>query len=458
MRSGEASSRELVESALERIDVLNPRLNAFTTLDAERALATADAIEPGDERPYAGVPIAVKDLAAPVAGIPMSMASDLFGDFTPDYDSFVVRRIKDAGFVIVGVTNSPEMGILPVTEPRRWGPTRNPWDPERTPGGSSGGSAAAVASGMVPLAHASDGGGSIRIPAACCGLVGLKVSRGRISRGPDLGEHFLASDGVLTRTVAESARMIDLLAGYEAGDANWAPPPPEPFAETCERGPGRLRIAMTTPPPVDTPVDPASADAVARAADLLSDLGHDVEEAAPPWATPELLPLFTAVWCAGVGFGIAYGGTVAAREPTADDVEPLTWEMYRRAGEVNAIGYLGAMAQLQGYARGIVGFFDDYDVLLTPALAERPVPIGTIDHSAPEPMSAFARSADFTPYTAIFNLTGQPAISVPLFQGEDGLPLGVQLVGRPIGEGTLLALAAQLEAERPWADRRPELQ
>jgi len=451
------SSRELVEASLERIETLNPRVNAFTTLDSERALATADGIGAGDERPFAGVPIAIKDLAAPVAGIPLSMGSDQFGDFTPDYDAYVVRRIKDAGFVIVGVTNSPEMGILPVTEPRRWGPCRNPWDDERTPGGSSGGAAAAVASGMVPVAHASDGGGSIRIPAACCGLVGLKASRGRISRGPDLGDHFLATDGVLTRTVADTAQMLDLLAGYEPGDANWAPPPAEPFAAAAEREPGRLRIACTSQPPIETDVDPACAGAVTEAAELLGSLGHELEETVPPWAAPHFLSLFTQVWSAGIGFGVAYGAMVSGREPTAEDLEPLTWELYQQGLGLNAIAYLAAVAQLQGYARTLMAFLADYDALLIPSLAERPVPIGTIDSQAPEPMTAFARSAGFTPYTAVANLTGQPAISVPLFQGEDGLPLGVQLMGQPAGEGALLSLAAQLEAARPWAERRPEL-
>src|SRR5215218_6687587 len=230
VRSGDVSARELVESSLERIDALQPDLNAFVHTDPDGALAAADAVGPGDERPFAGVPIAVKDTAA-VAGMPYTLGSDAFGDFVPAHDAFVVRRLREAGFVIVGKTNLPEFGILPVTEPRRFGPARNPWDSERTPGGSSGGAAAAVASGMVPLAHASDGGGSIRIPAACCGLVGLKPTRGRISRGPEQGDDFLVQDGLLTRTVAETAELLDVLAGYEPGDATWAPPPAAPFGE-----------------------------------------------------------------------------------------------------------------------------------------------------------------------------------------------------------------------------------
>ena len=457
VRGGEVTSRELVEASLGRIEALDDEVNAFTTLDAERALAAADAIEPGDDRPYAGVPIAVKDLGAPVAGIPLSMGCELTGDFKPDYDAYVVRRFKEAGFVIVGVTNTPEVGILPVTEPTRFGPTRNPWDLERTPGGSSGGAAAAVAAGMVPLAHGSDGGGSIRIPAACCGLVGLKPSRGRISRGPDLGDHFLSTDGVLTRTVAETAELLDVLAGYEPGDATWAPPPDEPFAALARRDPGRMRVALTTHPPIDVPIDPASARAAADAAELLASLGHEVEEVKPAWRGTGLLELFTAVFGANISLGVAYAGMVGGREPTEETVEPLTWHMYRRSQELGSLGYLMAVAQLQRFSRELIASLSVYDALLTPSLAERPVPIGEIDSTSGDPAGTMARSGAFTPFTANFNVSGQPAVSLPLFHGDDGLPLGIQLVGRPAGEGPLLALATQLEAAHPWADRRPNI-
>ncbi|HEV2075904.1 MAG TPA: amidase [Thermoleophilaceae bacterium] len=455
IRGGEVAARELVGASLERIEALDPTLNAFTTLDAERALATAEAIEAGDDRPYAGVPIAIKDLGAPVEGIRLSMGTGLAGDYVPAYDAHLVRRIREAGFVIVGVTNTPEVGILPVTEPRRFGPARNPWDPGRTPGGSSGGAAAAVASGMVPVAHGSDGGGSIRIPAACCGLVGLKPARGRISMGPDVGDHLLVTNGVLTRTVAETAAMLDLLAGYEPGDATWAPAPSEPFAERARREPGRLRIAVTTTPPIEAPVDPACAHAVSEAGELLASLGHEVEEIAPPWAGLDLLPAFAAVFGASVAATVAYAGMVGGRKPTEEAVEALTWELYSRSRGLDTLGFTLALAQLQLQTRGIVSALRPYDAVLTPSLAERPVPIGEIDSEAEDPAGTFARSGRFTPFTALFNATGQPAISLPLFQGEDGLPLGIQLAGRPAGEGPLLALAAQLEAARPWADRRP---
>src|SRR3954449_10941571 len=279
---GEVSARELAELALDRIEADAQGLNAFTFVDRERALATADTIGAGDERPFAGVPIAIKDLSLATAGLRVSSGSELYGDYTPEHDAHVVRRIRHAGFVIVGKTAAPEMGIVPVTEARRFGPTRNPWNTQHTPGGSSGGSGAAVAGGLVPIAHASDGGGSIRIPAACCGLVGLKVNRGRISRGPDQGESFLSVDGVLSRTVADTAATLDLLAGYEPGDASWAPPPFEAFSETAARTPGPLRIALMTDLGMGIGLDPQAERAVRDAAALLEALGHSIVEAEPP--------------------------------------------------------------------------------------------------------------------------------------------------------------------------------
>ena len=456
IRDGELSARELMETALERIEALEPELNAFTHLDAESALAAAERVHPGDERTFAGVPIAIKDTAE-VAGWPYTLGSDVFGDFVPSYDSFVVRRLRGAGFVLVGKTSLPEFGILPVTEPRRFGPTRNPWDTERTPGGSSGGAAAAVAAGMLPLAHGSDGGGSIRIPAACCGLVGLKPSRGRVSRGPDQGEDFLVQDGVLTRTVGETAELLDLLAGYEPGDASWAPPPSEPFAAAAGREPGRLRIAFTTGAAVQAELDPQCERALRDAAGLLSSLGHELEEVDAPWAGQDLLRVFTLVFGTPVAMGVLFGAQVTGREPSEELVEPLTWTIWNGIRERTALDYMLARTQLAAASRGIVALWSNFDVVMTPALAQRPVHIGDIDACSDDPWEDFRRSGEFTPYTAVFNVTGQPAISLPLFHGDDGLPLGVQLAGRPADEATLLSLAAQLEAARPWADRRPEL-
>ena len=456
VRDGDLASRDLVEAAFERIEALEPELNAFCHLDPDGALAAAELVKPEDKRPFAGVPIAIKDTAE-VAGWPYTLGSEIFGDFVPEYDAYVVRRLRNAGFVPVGKTSLPEFGILPVTEPRRFGPTRNPWDTDRTPGGSSGGSAAAVAAGMVPIAHGSDGGGSIRIPASCCGLVGLKPTRGRVSRGPDQGEDFLVQDGVLSRTVAETAALLDVLAGYETGDASWAPPPTEPFATAARRDPGRLRIGIALGAPIEIELDPQSERAVHDAGKLLASLGHEVEEVEAPWTGQDLLRVFAVVFGTPVAMGVFFGAQVTGREPSEDLVEPLTWTMWNGVQKRTALDYLLARTQLASFGRGIVPLWDDHDVVVTPALARRPVRIGEIDACSDDPWGDFRLSGEFTPYTALFNVTGQPAISVPLFKGDDGLPLAVQLAGRPADEATLLSLAAQLEEARPWVDRRPEL-
>jgi amidase len=459
VRSGELSASELVQTSLDRIEELNPRLNAFVEVDGDRALAAAAEIGAGDQRPFAGVPIAIKN-NRPVAGLRTTIGCSLLAENVSHHDCALVSRIKDAGFVIVGTTTLPEFGILPVSEARMFGPTRNPWDLERTPGGSSGGSAAAVASGMVPVAHGNDGGGSIRIPAACCGLVGLKPARGRISAAPERGEAPLDVDGVLTRTVADTAAILDVLAGYELGDATWAPPPAEPFAAAAARWPisdrsSRLRIAMTTLPPLaDAAIDPQCARAVEDAAGLLRSLGHEVEEVTPPWQIEGLSQLFGGVFSIHIAVQIVYAGMVAGREPTAEDMEPMSWAIHQMTQHLNSVQGLGMEIQLQALTRQLVQFLAPYDALLTPALAERPLPLGTLDTAAPDPMSTFTRSGYFTPFTPIFNASGQPAISLPLYQGEDGLPLAVQLVGRPADEATLISLARQLEIAVPWSERR----
>jgi amidase len=455
VRAGEISARELVQVSLDRIEELNPQLNAFVEIDGARALAAAGEIRAGDERPFAGVPVAIKN-NRPVNGLRLTYGCSLMESHVADYDHNVTRRLREAGFVIVGSTTLPEYGILPTSEARIFGPTRNPWDLQRTPGGSSGGAAAAVASGMVPVAHGNDGGGSIRIPAACCGLVGLKPARGRISAAPELGESLLGIDGMLTRTVAETAAILDVLAGYEPGDASWAPPPAEPFALAADRRPGRLRIAATTLPPIpEAVVDPACAQAVTDAASLLRSLGHEVEEVDPPWRIEGVQELFGVVFSTHVALSIAYSGTIAGREPAAADMEPMSWAIYSMVEHLNAVQGLGATLRLQAFTRSLVSFLEPYDALLTPALAERPLPLGTLDTAAADPMSTFTRSGLFTPFTPTFNASGQPGIALPLYEGEDGLPLAVQLVGRPAGESALLALAAQLEEAHPWAGRLP---
>lgn len=455
VRSGELTARELVSASLERIEALDGQVNAFTHVDAEGALAAADAIAAGDERPFAGVPIAIKD-NQPVQGMPLTFCADLFGDFVAPFDAALVGRLRAAGFVIVGKTALPEYGILPSTESRRNGPTRNPWDLSRTPGGSSGGAAAAVAAGMVPLAHGNDGGGSIRIPAACCGLVGLKPARGRISLAPALGDSFLVTDGVLTRTTAESAQLLDVLAGPELGDATWAPPPSQPYADAVARMPRPLRVGFTLATPLtETAVDPIAARAVQDAVALLQELGHEVEEMdSAPWQIPGVFELFSASFGPAVASTIVFAATLAGREPAAADMEQLSWYLWERSAQLGAAHYLAAQAQLQALARGFVTAMSDYDVVLTPSLALRPRPIGELFGDNDDPAETFRRSGEFTPYCAIANVTGQPAISLPFAHGDDGLPVGIHFFGRPADETTLLALAAQLEAARPWASRR----
>ena len=463
VRAGEVSALELVSSCLARIDELEPKINAFTHVAYESAISEAESIGAGDPRPFAGVPIAIKD-NRPVAGMPITMGSDLFGNHAARHDAFLVRRIREAGFVIVGKTSMPEMGILPTTEPRRFGPTHNPWDLDRTPGGSSGGSAAAVAAGMLPVAHGNDGGGSIRIPAACCGLVGLKAARGRVSSGPDGGQSFLTIDGVLTRDLATTAAVLDVLAGYEMGDATWAPEPaagPGSFAAAAAAGmakaTGSLRIGLVVTPALDdADVDPACEAAARNAAELLSSLGHSVEEVAPPWGGLHLLSDFTRTFGPMVSMTTMVGGRIAGREPAEDDVEPLTWALWRRAQTQDTISFLDASGRLESAARKLVGFLDPYDVVVTPSLARRPLLIGECHGRGPEPWEHYRRSEYFTPFSGIVNITGLPAISLPLYHGDDGLPTGVQLIGRPVGEEVLLAVSAQLEQALPWADRVPE--
>ena len=456
VRGGELSAREVVTSSLERIEALEPTLNAFVEVDAERALAAADAIEPGDERPFAGVPIAIK-ANVPVAGRTMNFGSKFLGDHRPDHNAYLVRRLQEAGFVIVGITNMPEFGILPTTEPRHTGPTRNPWDTERTPGGSSGGAAAAVASGMLPVAHGNDGGGSLRIPASCCGLVGLKPSRGRVSRGPDLGDSYLASDGVLTHTVAETAMLLDVLSGYEVGDATWAPRPVEPYAKSIRRDPGRLRVAMTADNALDADVDPECLRGMRETGELLASLGHDVVEAAPSLPGKDTLRIFTGVFGPAVALGVAYGELLAGRAARG---------RRDRAALARAVGAQPRddLGRVPGGACADAGARARRDRVLRRvrraphARAGRaPAADRRVRRARRGPDGRLRPLRGFTPYTALFNVTGQPAISVPAGFGEDGLPTNAHIVAKPLGEDTLLQLAAQLEAARPPDGRRPAL-
>jgi amidase len=459
VRSGEVSARELVESSFETIGRLNDELNAFVTLCEDRALEEADAIQPGDERPLAGVPIAIKDLGPFTEGIRTTFGTRLLGDFTPDHDSALVRRIRAAGAIIVGKTNTPEFGLVPVTEPERFGPARNPWNVDHTTGGSSGGSSCAVASGMVPLGHANDGGGSIRIPASCCGLVGLKPSRGRVSMAPDYAELVggIGIDGVVSHTVADTAAVLDIISGYETGDPYWAPDPSAPFAEAVGRNPGKLRIAWSTKSPNGVPVHPECEIAARELVETLQSLGHEVTEDAPDWFDDSYVPNFLAIWAAGLSSQLMeieamMGGL------DLDQVEPLSRALYEEGKRISGAELVVMLNQLRALTRRIVAFWDDYDVLVTPTLAQLPLEIGALNPGPGEPATVMMeRAAAFTPFTPIFNVTGQPAISLPTRQSAEGLPVGVQLAGPPVGEELLLSLSAQVETATPWQDRRPEL-
>lgn len=459
VRSGQIKATELVEASLRAIDAYNPTVNAFVTLGAEQALEQARQVRSGDPRPFCGVPIAVKDLGALSAGLRTSMGSRATGDYVPAIDSACVARLKASGAIVIGKTNTPELGILPVTEPKRFGPTRNPWDTTRTPGGSSGGSAAAVASGMVALAHASDGGGSIRIPAACCGLVGLKPSRGRVSSAPgaEMGTGF-ATDGALSRTVADVAQALEVLAGYETGDPYWAPANGQPFPDAVEQAPDQLRVAVATKPANDAPIDPDCEAGARKAASMLESLGHRVTEASPPIDIDSFTADFITVWMSIAGAGVKGVSRLIGREIEPDQLEDLTRQMFEISGSISAPDFISALEALRAQSRRLVGFFSGYDLLVTPTLAQPPLALGGLDpQPGEEPVQMLWNSSLFVPFPLLWNVTGQPAISVPLYATDAGLPIGAQLVAPPAQERLLLSLAAQLERLSDWPERWPQL-
>jgi amidase len=447
VRAGEVSSHELVRLYLERIERLDPQLNSFVTVCGEEALAEAMRRDthPGGGA-FHGVPIAIKDLTA-TAGIRTTYSCRAFADNVPDFDTAVVRRVREAGFVIVGKTNTPEFGTVAFTESELNGSTSNPWSPELTPGGSSGGAAAALAAGLVPIAHGSDGGGSIRIPSSCCGLFGLKPSRGRVSSAPFSSFEGLSTGGSLARYVEDAAAFLDVVSGYEPGDAWWAPPPERPFAEELGADPGRLRIGVTAVPPIDVPVHADCVAALRAAATLLEDLGHDVVDATPAWSDARVLDLFITVWQVGP----------ALYPAPPDTLTPLNRGLAEVARSTSSADYALASVELQAVARRIVAFWNDYDILLTPTLALPPVPIGWQEEGVTGALEQLRRNTVFTPFTAIANLTGLPAMSVPLHRNGNGLPIGVQAVGPPAGDALLIRLAAQLEEARPWSGHRPAI-
>jgi amidase len=458
IRKREVTSLELVDNAIKRIEELNPKLNAVITPIFDQARKTASGAIP--KGPFSGVPFLLKDIGASLAGVPMAMGTALLKGYVPDQDSELTIRYKKAGLIILGKTNTPEFGLIPTTEPRLFGPTRNPWNTERTTGGSSGGSAAAVASGMVSLAHGNDGGGSIRIPSSCCGLFGLKPTRARNSLGPAFGDLLsgLVCEHVLTRSVRDSAAILDLTAGPVDGDPYWAPPQKKPFLQEVGADPGRLRIALAPDSAIGELIHPDCKQAVAETARLLESLGHIVEEATPTVSTEteKLTPAFSAVWYSGCASTIDMIMQAVGMPAQPDFFEPLTWYQYELGRKYTASEYLRAIIQIQRLAREIAVFHQKYDVMLTPVLAQPPVPIGTFDvREGEDPAAAWSRIAAFAPITPLQNLTGQPAMSVPLFWNQEGLPIGSHFVGRFGDEATLFRLAAQLEQARPWTSKRP---
>ncbi|MHB8468134.1 MAG: amidase [Gaiellaceae bacterium] len=444
IRAGDVSPVEVTDYFLERIDRLDPQLNAFVTVDHEGARAAAARPTEG---PFHGVPIPVKDLNE-TAGLRTTYSTKAYADNVPAFDAAVVRRLKEAGFVVLGKTNTPELGTIAMTESELNGACRNPWNTERTAGGLSGGAAAATAAGLCPAAQGSDGGGSIRIPASCCGLVGLKPARGRVSPAPyGSGTLGLGTNGPLARSVRDAAALLDVMAGYEPGDFFVAPAPERPFLVEADVEPGRLRIAVTATPPSAVPVDPECIAAAEGAAALLAELGHDVIEATPPWSSDEMILDFIRVWQVG---------PATAGIDDFSLLEPINRMLAEQAVETPSPLLAGAVIRLQSLVRRIVAFWDEVDVVVTPTLALPPVPIGwTYEDTDGEPSLAFARQTLFTPFTPLVNVTGQPAVSLPLHWNAEGLPIGVQLIGKPFAEATLIRLAAQLEQAQPWAERRP---
>ena len=459
VRRGEASPQELVDAAIERIEASNGELNAVIhkLYDKGRAAAAGDI----PDGPFKGVPFLLKDLGAAFAGQPLHMGMQYLkdADFRSPVDTYLAERFRQAGFITIGKTNTPELGILPTTEPKAYGPSRNPWDTGRSTGGSSGGSAAAVASGMVPVAHANDGGGSIRIPASECGLVGLKTTRQRTSEGPLIGDNMsgLTVELVVSKSVRDTAAILDAVQGPAPGDPYVAPPPTRPYIEEVGADPGKLRIGLLTEPLLNAEPNEVVAEAARDAARLMESLGHVIEESHPTgFEEMDVVDTFLTRWMAGQAATIDQLQTVVGREIQPGDVEPLTWALAEEGRRRSSAQYVAAVNQHQLISRMIAGWYESgFDLLLTPTLGEPPPPLGSFDDSGEDPVAALMRGAQTATFTATFNVTGQPAISLPLHWSEDELPIGVQLVA-PFGEeDVLIRVASQLEEARPWADRVP---
>ncbi|HET7326112.1 MAG TPA: amidase [Nocardioidaceae bacterium] len=453
LRRAELTSTELVEHYLDRIRRLSDDLGAFVTVTAEQALAAAARLDRAgavgrDGPPLRGVPVAIKDLTA-TAGVRTTFGAAAMRDFVPDVSDEVVLRLERAGLVSLGKTNTPEFGSPCYTEPEVAPPARTPWDLRRGAGGSSGGAAAAVAAGLVPWAHGSDGGGSIRIPASSCGLVGLKPSRGRVSSAPMFGDPVgLGTHGTIARTVRDAAALLDLMSGPAVGEPSWAPALPngETYLHWCDRPPGRLRVARFSEPVIaDTAVHPDCLEAYEQASALLTDLGHDVEDVASPLPAGSV-EVFETCWA-------VLTALLPPEVAESADLRPLTRWLAERGRRVSAPEFGLAVGELRRLGAHAVRALAPYDAVLTPTLAAPPAPVGSLRDDA-RPDRDFENQKRFTPYTSAWNVTGMPAVSLPL-HWSDGLPIGVMLAGRPAQEHLLVALAAQVEDAAPWRDRRP---
>jgi amidase len=461
VRDGEVSPSELVDEAIGRLESLNPQLNAVIhpLLDEARAAAAGDL----PQGPFRGVPFLVKDLSCYMKGVPVHEGLRVARDagHVADHDMWLARKFREAGLITLGRTNTPELGILPTTEPVAYGATHNPWDLERSPGGSSGGSAASVAAGIVAAAHANDGGGSIRIPASHCGLVGLKPSRARVSLSPDFGDVLggLVAELAVTRSVRDAAGILDAVHGPAPGDPYAAPTPSRPFLEEVGVDPGPLRIGlMTTPPGGQFPADPECVAGAEAAGTLLSELGHHVEPSYPAdMDDPTYIENFLVRWGAGMDWNIRYWERELGRTIGPDDVERCTWALVQMGRTHTAGDLLLAVEQAQRATRRVAAWWadDGFDLLLTPTCAEPPPRLGEHDPTPENPLAPILRATPFAIFTALFNTTGQPAISLPLHQTADGLPVGVQLVAAYGREDLLIRIAGQLEQAAPWADRLP---
>jgi amidase len=452
VRAGEVSPTELVDHYLERVDRLSDSVGAFVTVTAEQARAQARLAAAGvgdSSSPLYGVPTAIKDLNL-TAGVTTELGSATMAGHVPEVSDEVVLRIEAAGMVSLGKTTTPEFGSPCYTEPDNAPPARTPWDLERMAGGSSGGAAAAVAAGLVPVAQGSDGGGSIRIPASCCGLVGLKPSRGRVSGAPMYGDPVgLSTAGPLARTVRDAAAMLDVMAGPAVGDPSWAPPPATSFLAACDEEPGRLRVARFVAPVIaDARVHPSVVEAYEDASRLLASLGHDVEEVDVP-VPPEAVATFETCWAVLTALSVPPAGTEHLQRP-------LTRWLQARGEAVSGPEFGLAVGELRRVAAGALRALAPYDAVLTPTLAQPPLRIGEIRDDA-DPARDFENQKAFTPWTSAWNLTGMPAVSLPLHVTADGLPVGVMIAARPAQEGLLLSLASQVEAASPWIDAKPNL-